>query len=122
VITKHEAMTLDTLYHAVERYSARAGGRAKQVRVTGRCKTWVTRPDDFRLPVKYGMYECLYITPRNAYEWYPYDPTVDGARRDYEAGQVGMRADAPWYMVRDARTEAGLDVEIWTDPVLAATG
>jgi hypothetical protein len=38
----------------------------KQVRVSGKCQTWKTRPDDFKLPVKYGMYESLYITPENA--------------------------------------------------------
>lgn len=38
-------------------------------RVNGKCKTWVRKPEDFRLPVKYGMYECFYITPANANEW-----------------------------------------------------
>jgi hypothetical protein len=38
----------------------------KKVRVSGKCQTWKTRPDDFKLPVKYGMYESLYITPENA--------------------------------------------------------
>lgn len=39
------------------------------VRANGRCKTWKTRPDDFSLPIKYGLRECAYITPRNASEW-----------------------------------------------------
>lgn len=38
----------------------------KQVRVSGKCQTWKSRPEDFRLPVKYGMYESLAITPDNA--------------------------------------------------------
>jgi hypothetical protein len=41
----------------------------KRVRVSGRCKTWVTRPDEFQLPVKYGLYTSLYITDRNAHEF-----------------------------------------------------
>ena len=36
-----------------------------RVRVSGSCKTWKTR-DDFRLPVKYGMYESADINQDNA--------------------------------------------------------
>lgn len=25
-------------------------------RVSGKCKTWKTRPNEFRLPIKFGMY------------------------------------------------------------------
>jgi len=32
-------------------------GGARMLRVTGQTQTWKTRPDDFRFPVKYGMYE-----------------------------------------------------------------
>jgi len=38
-------------------------------RVNGTCKTWKTRPNDFRLPVKHGLRDCFYITPENADEW-----------------------------------------------------
>ena len=38
-------------------------------RVNGKCKTWKTRPLDFRLPVKYGLKKCFYVTPSNAAEW-----------------------------------------------------
>ena len=38
-------------------------------RVNGACKTWVTRPEDFRLPVKHGLRDCFYITPSNASDW-----------------------------------------------------
>lgn len=46
-----------------------ADGTPVRCRVNGICKTWVRRPDDFRLPVKYGLKTCFYITPRNAHEW-----------------------------------------------------
>ena len=37
-------------------------------RANGKCKTWKTRPNDFRLPIKYGFYgPCDYITSSNAY-------------------------------------------------------
>lgn len=41
-----------------------------RVRVTGACKTWKTRPTEFRLPVKYGLYESSSIEPWNAADWH----------------------------------------------------
>lgn len=38
-----------------------ADGSPLRGRVNGACKTWKTRPHDFRLPMKHGMYECFYI-------------------------------------------------------------
>ncbi len=38
-------------------------------RVNGKCKVWKTRKEDFRLPVKYGLYDCFYITPGNQEDW-----------------------------------------------------
>lgn len=45
-----------------------ADGTPLRCRVNGKCKTWKTR-QDFRLPVKYGLRECFYITPKNYLEW-----------------------------------------------------
>lgn len=36
-----------------------------RVRVSGKCKTWKTRPNEFRLPVKFGLYQSLAITNDN---------------------------------------------------------
>ena len=47
-----------------------ADGTPLRCRVNGQCKVWKTRPDDFRLPVKHGLYQCFYITPANAAEWH----------------------------------------------------
>ena len=41
-----------------------------KVRVSGKCQTWKTRPDEFRLPVKYGFYESGVITERNAADYH----------------------------------------------------
>ena len=41
--------------------------KVMRVRVSGQCTTWKTRPDDFRLPVKYDRYESSAIEPRNAH-------------------------------------------------------
>jgi hypothetical protein len=39
-------------------------------RVSGSLKTWKTRPTEFRLPVKYGMYESSAITHHDAALWH----------------------------------------------------
>lgn len=38
-------------------------------RVNGKCKTWKTRPEEFSLPVKYGLYTYFYIGHHNAADW-----------------------------------------------------
>lgn len=35
-------------------------------RSNGRCKTWSTRPDEFRLPIKFGLRGYGYLTNDNA--------------------------------------------------------
>ena len=45
------------------------GISAARCRVTGVCKTWKTKPEQFQLPVKHGLYDSFYITPDNAADW-----------------------------------------------------
>jgi len=66
MITKEIAIALrgrTVLHHVTKKNSDNTPMR---VRVNGKCKTWVTRPNEFRLPVKYGLYECGYIDQDNA--------------------------------------------------------
>lgn len=42
-----------------------------RVRRSGKNKLWKTRPHDFRIPVKYGLYESSYITQDNKDQWLP---------------------------------------------------
>jgi len=53
-----------------------ADGTPARCRVNGKCKTWKTRSNDFRLPVKHGLRNCFYITFDNAHMWY--DPDFPG--------------------------------------------
>jgi hypothetical protein len=46
-----------------------ADGTPARCRVNGKCKTWKTRPNEFSLPVKYGLKQCFYITEVNAASW-----------------------------------------------------
>jgi hypothetical protein len=55
-----------TLYHITEK---NADGSVLRCRVTGKCKTWVTRPGQFCLPVKHGLRTSFYIENSNAQEW-----------------------------------------------------
>lgn len=68
-MTKEEAIAAlhrDTLHHKTLKAS---DGEPVRCRVNGQCKTWKTRQDEFKLPVKYGLFQCFYITQDNANEW-----------------------------------------------------
>lgn len=54
------------LWHRTARNS---DGSPVRCRVNGQVKRWKRRPNEFRLPVKYGLRECFYLTHRNAAEW-----------------------------------------------------
>lgn len=58
----------DRFYHRKLRYKTDSS-RPLEARRTGKTKLWKTRPDQFRIPVKYGMYDAFYIDNSNAHEW-----------------------------------------------------
>lgn len=67
-MTKIDAMNArrgQYLYHANQTDST---GAPVRVRVNGVCKTWKGN-DNFRLPVKHGLYNFFDITPTNAHQW-----------------------------------------------------
>lgn len=69
MITKEVAISLnhgEILHHKKLRNS---DGTPLRCRVNGACKVWMTRPSEFRLPVKYGLKTCFYITLGNACDW-----------------------------------------------------
>lgn len=41
-----------------------------KVRVSGKCQIWKTRPNEFRLPVKRGLYEHSSVTHLNKDDFY----------------------------------------------------
>lgn len=70
MITKEIAVSLthgQTLYHLVEKCAD--GKTPLRCRVNGKCQTWKTRPDEFKLPVKHGLRTCFYIEGWNATAW-----------------------------------------------------
>ena len=54
------------LWHRTRR---NADGTPMRVRVNGACKTWKTRPAEFRLPIKHGLNSCGAIDETNCGEW-----------------------------------------------------
>lgn len=89
-ITREQAIELGARHAAEFHYGScsettgpRGGVKLTQtrVRVSGRCQTWKTRPEDFRLPFKHGLYTNGAVTPANASEFHTAaDCPVDGAR------------------------------------------
>lgn len=69
MITKEIAMTVRKgaiLHHTRDKGS---DGQPVRCRVNGECKTWKTRPKEFRLPVKHGLNRCFNITEWNCEDW-----------------------------------------------------
>jgi hypothetical protein len=64
MITREQAIQLthgtEIHYGECERKVGPRGGVKLLIevwRVSGKCQTWKTRPNDFRLPIKHGMYQ-----------------------------------------------------------------
>jgi hypothetical protein len=82
VITKEQAIALGEAYGATLHYTGRRdcsrvvgprGGitvNIVHVRTSGKCKTWKTRPTEFRLPVKYGMFESFAVDHTNVADFH----------------------------------------------------
>lgn len=89
MITKDIAVALkhgQTLYHMkITMANCKTPARC---RVSGKCQTWKTRPNEFKLPVKHGLRDCFYITEHNAADW---TTSEEEARTHilYLAGKVG---------------------------------
>ena len=73
MITKEIALTLrhgQILHHKTLKNADKTPMR---IRVTGKVKTWKTRPVDFRIPVAHGLYEHGYVERssdrNNSEEW-----------------------------------------------------
>lgn len=66
MVTREQALTATRFEHVSLK---NRDGTPVRCRASGKCKTWKTRPADFRLPVKHGLRDCFYITPDNAAEW-----------------------------------------------------
>lgn len=63
MLTREEVLTAHMFHDDFQR---NADGTCQRWRRNGVTKTWKTRPNDFRIPVRYGLYVYGYITQDNA--------------------------------------------------------
>jgi hypothetical protein len=56
----------DELYHKDLKDSK---GHSVRARVNGKIQLWKTRPTEFRLPMKHGMYDTFQLTELNVDQW-----------------------------------------------------
>lgn len=77
MVTKQQALTARVFHYVGKQQCKRTVGPRGGVKVSivecrrnGATKTWKTRPQEFRVPVKYGMYEYAYISQDNAEDWH----------------------------------------------------
>ena len=66
MIAKEQAQTAKNFKHVTVKDSH---GNPAVCRASGKCQVWATRPNEFKLPVKYGLKQSFYITPANAADW-----------------------------------------------------
>lgn len=66
MVTKDEAMVASNFTFKIQNPNHKAYGQLRNCRRSGKTQIWKTRPNDFKVPVKYGLYESFYITQDNA--------------------------------------------------------
>lgn len=66
MITKDQAINANNFQSLV---SKNTKGEYHKVRRSGKTIIWRTRPDEFKIPVKFGLYQSFYITHLNAHEF-----------------------------------------------------
>ena len=63
-------------------------------RPSGRCQTWKTRPEEFRLPVKHGLYESSAITQHNCADFHLASECPLNAMEDKVNAKLAATVDA----------------------------
>ena len=66
MITKEQALNADRFENVSLKNADKTPLRARR---NGKTKTWKTRPDEFSIPVKYGLKVYFNITQLDAHNW-----------------------------------------------------
>jgi hypothetical protein len=69
MVTKEELAAMNGIGYLYHIHLKDSGGAPRLIRLNGKLKTWKTRPEQFRQPVKEGLYNGFYITEDNAEYW-----------------------------------------------------
>lgn len=67
-VDRENAMTANHFEHVTMKNKDKAQTPLR-VRRNGKTKTWKRKPEEFSIPIKYGLYEYSYITHLNCNEW-----------------------------------------------------
>jgi hypothetical protein len=74
MVTKQQAITESEFHYGqCRKVVGPKGGITYHIerwRANGACKTWKTRDEEFRLPIKYGLRGYSYLTDWNAEEFH----------------------------------------------------
>lgn len=97
-----------TFYHV---HFKNSDGTAVRCRANGVCKTWKTRPNDYRLPVKYGLRDCFYITPANCVDWEITEEDWLEVRRKMLCVRLKVHWNIPNPILYDLALESGVSEE-----------
>lgn len=77
MITLEQAKTCNDFHYGncTRSIGPRGGIKEKTIaaRRNGKTQLWKTRPGDFRVPIKHGLYEYGEITPHNAADFHTAD-------------------------------------------------
>jgi hypothetical protein len=96
VITKEDALTASEFHSGCEASVGPRGGikfRPMILRRNGQTVTWKTRPEDYRVPVKHGLYQFGYILPEDADLHYTRESCpVCSAMRDHDKDPNALRS------------------------------
>jgi len=65
-INRENCETIQRFEHVILKNKNNTRLRARR---NGKTKTWKTRPNEFKIPAKYGMYYYFYIDHNNCHEW-----------------------------------------------------
>lgn len=65
-INKENALTAQRFEHISLKNADKTSLRCKR---NGKTKIWKTRPNEFKIPVKHGLYNYFYIDQNNCHEW-----------------------------------------------------
>jgi hypothetical protein len=67
MVTKEQALTGIYFIEHTQYVQMTTGNRTFTWRANGKCKTWKTRLNEFKLPIKHGLYSYGYITQDNCH-------------------------------------------------------
>jgi len=77
-----------------------SNGQPSKARVSGKVQTWKTRPNDFKVPLKRGLYDTGYLPPSNADRFTLTEPSPRKPTKKIPPARRTPRPYYPQYGIR----------------------